>query len=1386
LKKPALSLALILEPLHGVSMFFFDWLNTVRLLFNPRPSPRTSLCYERAATRAATRADELETRILPAAAFPEFVDPNPADGNSFGTNVVPLGTGNVVITSPFDDAGGTDAGAVYLFSGATGSLITTLRGSSANDNIGSGGVSALSNGHFVINSPQWDNASTADAGAVTFGNGMTGVSGGVSATNSLIGNNNADRIGDNGVTVLNNGNYLVNSPFWSSTRGAVTFGSGTTGVSGIVSSGNSLVGAQPDDLIGEGGVTALANGNYVVSSPRWDNGAATNAGAVTFGNGATGTSGVVTAANSLVGTAISDTIGKTFSGSVPGVTPLGNGNYVVSSQHWDNNSVINAGAVTFGNGASGVFGPVSASNSLVGTQTDDLVGRNGVVVLSNDNYVAISPSWDNGVTTNAGAVTFGNGTSGISGAVSSTNSLVGTSSHDLVGSNSVTPLTNGRYLVSSPLWSNGGAADAGAVTYSGGSRGISGTVSSSNSLVGTQSNDNVGLLGVTLLTNDNYVVSSPFWDSATAENVGAVTFGAAAFGVTGAVSSANSLVGATADDRVGENTNSTGIVALANGNFIAISSSWDNGGTSNVGAVTFGNGTAGVTGAVSARNSLVGTSRDDFVGSGGATPLNNGNYVISSPDWDNGNTFNVGAVTFGNGVTGVSGAVGAANSFVGTTAADRVGDDVFGTFRSVTALRNGNYVIVSLGWDNGAIVNAGAVTFGNGITGSTGRVSDFNSLIGSAVNDRVGNGGITELSNGNYVVRSPAWDNNAAVDAGAVTFGNGTYGISGQLTTQNSVIGTVANTGLRSVVLDSTNDSFISRFEEEAGGIVRVGSQSSGFGFNLSLPPGGGQYEVLRDSSDLVIRNVSGSELFRNTAAAVPVLSVVGSEGADVIAVLNTGTAVDIPIEFSGMGGDDEFDGQLGEGPMTLFGGDGGDTLTGGMVDDIILGNDGIDLVGGREGNDVVSGGADADSVFGGPGDDTVRGDGGDDILHAGPGNDLGNGGDGNDRLFGENDADTLFGANGNDSIDAGNGNDVLDGGPDDDFLFGAAGNDTLDGGFGNDTLSGGTQGDTLFGGPGDDTVRGDGGDDILHAGPGNDLGNGGDGNDRLFGENDADTLFGANGNDSIDAGNGNDVLDGGPNDDFLFGGAGSDTLDGAGGDDTVGGGTESDIVRGGFGADLLRGDSGDDVLTGGRDNDYLNGGVGNDTLDGGLDSDTLRGGAQSDRLFGGFGPDTLRGDNGDDLLRGGRGEDLLDGGNGSDTLFGEDDSDTLFGSAGVDSLDGGASNDSLSGGSEDDFLFGGAGNDTLDGGFGNDTLSGGTESDRLFGGFGADTVRGDAGDDTLRGGRDNDLLNGGAGNDNLAGGDGNDTAIGGPGTDIIDGQVANLIAASISAAMNI
>jgi len=179
-------------------------------------------------------------------------------------------------------------------------------------------------------------------------------------------------------------------------------------------------------------------------------------------------------------------------------------------------------------------------------------------------------------------------------------------------------------------------------------------------------------------------------------------------------------------------------------------------------------------------------------------------------------------VTWGNGTTGVTGKVSAANSLVGGTAQDRIGE-------SAGRLANGNYLVRSRLWDNGPAADAGAVTWGNGTTGVVGTVSSANSLVGSTANDEVGSGNVNILSNDNFTIDSPQWDNGVTVDAGAVTLASGVTGISGIISAQNSAIGAAANAGLQFTGVDNSNQTFFARFRDEGGGTVRVGSQFNGF-----------------------------------------------------------------------------------------------------------------------------------------------------------------------------------------------------------------------------------------------------------------------------------------------------------------------------------------------------------------------------------------------------------------------------------------------------------------------------------------------------------------------------------------------------------------------------
>ncbi|MGH7200903.1 MAG: hypothetical protein ACREJB_09880, partial [Planctomycetaceae bacterium] len=282
--------------------------------------------------------------------------------------------------------------------------------------------------------------------------------------------------------------------------------------------------------------------------------------------------------------------------------------------------------------------------------------------------------------------------------------------------------------------------------------------------------------------------------------------------------------------------------------------------------------------------------------------MSTGNVVITSPFDDAGGT-DAGAVYLFNGATGAL-----ISTLTGSTANDRVG------FHGVTALSNGNYVVSSALWNNGAATDAGAATFGNGTGGTSGAVSAANSLVGSTAGDNVGFDGVTALSNGNYVVSSPFWNNGAVIDAGAVTFGNGTTGISGVIDDTNSAIGLTSNTDLRSVVVDDTNSTFFGRFLAEGGGRVRVGSQVDGFAPTVPDPvldagAAAGDnmpdaFLVRLDGADLIVL-LNGAEIFRQALSETNSLTINGSGDADTVTVDFSFGDFDVPGTFNGAGGAD-------------------------------------------------------------------------------------------------------------------------------------------------------------------------------------------------------------------------------------------------------------------------------------------------------------------------------------------------------------------------------------------------------------------------------------------------------------------------------------------------
>ena len=955
--------------------------------------------------------------------------PPGAAGDLVGQLVTALPGGAYVINTPlWTNGSAIYAGAVtYAASGGLVGTVGTgnsLTGSSNYDFVGSGGVTPVgsSGQNYVVLSPYWSGNGNAAAGrylenspngAVTwvdgsngnvFGAGSPGAA--VSSADSLIGNA-GDGVGayslsaqtpytnynynsstfvlnavqstrqqaslTNGLHLLANGNYLVDATAWTGSEGAVTFGLGSTGVAGVVSASNSLVGSHGADQVGQT-IVELDNSNYVVVSPGWDNGSTVDVGAVSWGSGTSGRSGAVGSSNSLVGSGAYDAVG---SGGVLAVGAEGSGglraDYIVLSPKWGNRggnaqSTVAYGAVTWVDGsdgqpyAAGTTGAaVSSSNSLVGSHAGDYVGSdhygdtrsanytsdiNGnayyttpgpwdaslsatVDVLSNGSYVVRSPSWNGGM----GAATLASGSSGLAGAISASNSLVGSvadatstsSSSQSLGGNTWTytttyltttgdhvgllggTLDGGSELVISPFWSSG----KGAITWLG-SGNSTGTVSSSNSLVGstgdTFSNANhtaITAVGDRLGTLASTEWATPVVSSATVGGQAATTTTARPVGPYVATSytsyyGANYTPSAPVtlsiqSDGYGDITsgfafNLTPIYQqLSNGNVLVASPNWNNGAATQAGAVTWIKGSNGqyVGGAqggiLSASNSLVGSNTGDYIGFrlpiDGVTELSNGNFVLSNSQWDD----ERGAVTWGSGTAGVAGTVSASNSLVGSTPStsvngttpnqtvpglsnpndnisryingkgfsydwpDRVtsmdGDRV--GYGGVQALADGNAVASSPFWGStgawtqmSAPPSKGAATWINGSTGqlfdgsSGGAVGAGNSLVGSVSGDAVSYsayidpnygthyayGGITVLAGGRYAVASPWWSNGAASEVGAVTFGPA-GGIVGAVSPGNSLVGATAGdqVGLSSSLFDP--DTYVSTVQS---GVVAV------------------------------------------------------------------------------------------------------------------------------------------------------------------------------------------------------------------------------------------------------------------------------------------------------------------------------------------------------------------------------------------------------------------------------------------------------------------------------------------------------------------------------------------------------------------------------------
>lgn len=572
--------------------------------------------------------------------------------HGFGGQVYVLPNQNIVVVNSTEEVvnglAQPEAGAVYLYR-PDGSLISKLTGRLAYDHIGSGGVLLLAGGNFVVLSPEWGTAALNDVGAVTWVNGNTGLTSMVDGSNSMVGQSDGAQVGKHGVA-LTNGRYLIASPNWRNgtlaNAGALTVLSGNATAVGLVSSSNSIVGTQAEDRIGGGGVFALPNGDAVAVSPGWHSGR----GAITQIRTASANLDAISASNSLVGIQPDDAVGSESKWAV-----LANGNYVVCSVNWTDSArgIAYVGAATHFNTSNPVTGTLSPSNSLVGAASQDRICASGVTALKNGHYVVQSHLVSTQTAAQVGAITWGHGLNGVVGEVSSANSLMGSRTGDGVGIN-VEALTDGNYVAASTAWNSSAFFAAGAITWRNGTGAFPDVVSTANSLVGQRNAQSVGSGGVVALPNGDYVVASPHWFNPVGTNVGAitrVTGGAAQMGEIGA---GNSMIGPAQGAEIGTTilglSNGHYVFASPYWQYDNIGSPWY-GAITWMGA---GQTTSGVLPQnISVIGATPGDRLGN--GNPGLAALPDGSFLVYSPDVDHAGIVNASALCRYNGTAAISG-----------------------------------------------------------------------------------------------------------------------------------------------------------------------------------------------------------------------------------------------------------------------------------------------------------------------------------------------------------------------------------------------------------------------------------------------------------------------------------------------------------------------------------------------------------------------------------------------------------------------------------------------------------------------------------------------------------------------------------------------------------
>jgi hypothetical protein len=434
---------------------------------------------------------------------------------------------NLLISSPNWNGG---MSAVTWMNSSTGQLSdssyagvvssnNSVLGSATGDAIGTNlrflNTTGTSGSNWLIWSKSWGGGK----GAVTWMNGSTGTltdgsyGGAVSAMNSLVGTLTTDAVGSynscgDGCTQifsgsqLGNGNYIINSPSFASSTGAITYGNGNIGIAGVVGASNSLLAENSSNtwtyagstgvLVGSGTANGGQGGVYLLNQPINNSG------------------------NIVPGFVVSPTTPQTIGAGWINAT-LNAGTNVDIQANLD--IVEAAGAVISSTGAGSLT--LQAGRNLALTNNITMAG--GLALSANDPGAA-APGAGSIVTTGAaiqaGSVAMTNYAGGIStGSITTSGALnltaTGSNSNIVLGATNTGTATlsaGGSITQTSPLSSTGNVITASAtgtaLTSTGNAMaGFTGTDSSTGAISVT--NSSAMLLGTVSTTAGSVAINAP-------------------------------------------------------------------------------------------------------------------------------------------------------------------------------------------------------------------------------------------------------------------------------------------------------------------------------------------------------------------------------------------------------------------------------------------------------------------------------------------------------------------------------------------------------------------------------------------------------------------------------------------------------------------------------------------------------------------------------------------------------------------------------------------------------------------------------------------------------------------------------------------------------------